>query len=148
MFCQPRSQEKGGEKGASTPSPPPPLLSMVKQSIADGRYGLEDCRAVVVSGGHPPTVTCFRVCVFRLVLGCTMAYQTIRQEYLQIPIVTRVYSTACIITTLSVVSEGVGGVSLAWGCLFNRLPWCCFFVLLLPLLFTASRHRNALSAVL
>ncbi|XP_053678155.1 derlin-2 [Anopheles nili] len=31
-----------------------------------------------------------------------MAYQTIRQEYLQIPIVTRVYSTACIITTLSV----------------------------------------------
>lgn len=31
-----------------------------------------------------------------------MAYQTIRQEFLQIPIVTRVYSTACIITTLSV----------------------------------------------
>ncbi|XP_052864281.1 derlin-2 [Anopheles bellator] len=31
-----------------------------------------------------------------------MAYQTIRQEYLEIPIVTRVYSTACIITTLSV----------------------------------------------
>lgn len=72
MFCQPRSQEKGGEKGASTPSPPPPLLSMVKQSIADGRYGLEDCRAVVVSGGHPPKVTCFRVCVparFRMYNG-------------------------------------------------------------------------------
>uniref|UniRef100_A0A2M4AAI0 Derlin n=1 Tax=Anopheles triannulatus TaxID=58253 RepID=A0A2M4AAI0_9DIPT len=31
-----------------------------------------------------------------------MAYQTIRQEYLEIPIVTRVYSTACLITTLSV----------------------------------------------
>ncbi|XP_050101287.1 derlin-2 [Anopheles aquasalis] len=31
-----------------------------------------------------------------------MAYQTIRQEYMEIPIVTRVYSTACLITTLSV----------------------------------------------
>uniref|UniRef100_A0A6B2E4H3 Derlin n=1 Tax=Phlebotomus kandelakii TaxID=1109342 RepID=A0A6B2E4H3_9DIPT len=31
-----------------------------------------------------------------------MAYQTFRQEYLQIPIVTRIYTTACVITTLAV----------------------------------------------
>lgn len=33
-----------------------------------------------------------------------MAYQTFLQEYMQIPIVTRVYTTACVITTLAVVS--------------------------------------------
>lgn len=32
-----------------------------------------------------------------------MAYQTFRQEYLAIPIVTRVYTTACVITTIAVV---------------------------------------------
>lgn len=33
-----------------------------------------------------------------------MAYQTFLQEYMQIPIVTRVYTTACVITTLAVVN--------------------------------------------
>lgn len=33
-----------------------------------------------------------------------MAYQTFLQEYMQIPIVTRVYTTSCVITTLAVVS--------------------------------------------
>ena len=33
-----------------------------------------------------------------------MAYQTFRQEYLHMPVVTRAYTTACIITTLAVVS--------------------------------------------
>ncbi|TRY86842.1 hypothetical protein DNTS_028660, partial [Danionella cerebrum] len=32
-----------------------------------------------------------------------MAYQTIRQEYLQIPVVTRAYTTACVLTTAAVV---------------------------------------------
>ncbi|XP_046741176.1 derlin-2 [Diprion similis] len=31
-----------------------------------------------------------------------MAYQTFRQEYLQMPVVTRAYTTACVITTLAV----------------------------------------------
>ncbi|XP_071445838.1 derlin-2 [Hetaerina americana] len=31
-----------------------------------------------------------------------MAYQTIRQEYMQMPVVTRAYTTACVITTLAV----------------------------------------------
>lgn len=33
-----------------------------------------------------------------------MAYQTFRQEYFQVPVVTRAYTTACVITTLAVVS--------------------------------------------
>jgi Derlin-2/3 len=33
-----------------------------------------------------------------------MAYQTFRQEYMQMPVVTRAYTTACVITTLAVVS--------------------------------------------
>ncbi|KDR23092.1 derlin-2 isoform X2 [Zootermopsis nevadensis] len=31
-----------------------------------------------------------------------MAYQTFRQEYMQMPVVTRAYTTACVITTLAV----------------------------------------------
>ncbi|KAK6625142.1 hypothetical protein RUM43_005433 [Polyplax serrata] len=34
-----------------------------------------------------------------------MAYQTFRQEYLQIPVVTRAYTTACVITTVAVQLE-------------------------------------------
>uniref|UniRef100_A0A672QX94 Derlin n=1 Tax=Sinocyclocheilus grahami TaxID=75366 RepID=A0A672QX94_SINGR len=34
-----------------------------------------------------------------------MAYQTIRQEYLQIPVVTRAYTTACVLTTAAVQLE-------------------------------------------
>ena len=34
-----------------------------------------------------------------------MAYQTLQQEYLQIPVVTRAYTTACVLTTAAVVSE-------------------------------------------
>ncbi|MBN3291091.1 DERL2 protein, partial [Polypterus senegalus] len=34
-----------------------------------------------------------------------MAYQTLRQEYLQIPIVTRAYTTACVVTTAAVQLE-------------------------------------------
>lgn len=33
-----------------------------------------------------------------------MAYQTFQQEYMQIPPVTRAYTTACVLTTLAVVS--------------------------------------------
>lgn len=33
-----------------------------------------------------------------------MAYQTLLQEYMLIPPVTRAYTTACVITTLAVVS--------------------------------------------
>lgn len=33
-----------------------------------------------------------------------MAYQTFVQEYLQMPIITRGYTTACVLTTLAVVS--------------------------------------------
>ena len=32
----------------------------------------------------------------------TMAYQTFQQEYMQIPPITRAYSTACVLTTLAV----------------------------------------------
>lgn len=35
--------------------------------------------------------------------GLKMAFHTFLQEYMQIPIVTRVYTTACVITTLAVV---------------------------------------------
>nr|CAD7577971.1 unnamed protein product [Timema californicum] len=34
-----------------------------------------------------------------------MAYQTFRQEYMQMPVVTRAYTTACVITTLAVQLE-------------------------------------------
>nr|XP_033778037.1 derlin-2 isoform X2 [Geotrypetes seraphini] len=34
-----------------------------------------------------------------------MAYQTVRQEYLQIPSVTRAYTTACVLTTAVVQLE-------------------------------------------
>lgn len=35
-----------------------------------------------------------------------MAYQTLQQEYLQIPVVTRAYTTACVLTTAAVVRKG------------------------------------------
>ena len=34
-----------------------------------------------------------------------MAYQTFQQEFMQIPVVTRVYSTACVFTTTAVVNN-------------------------------------------
>lgn len=34
-----------------------------------------------------------------------MAYQTLQQEYLQIPVVTRAYTTACVLTTAAVVRK-------------------------------------------
>uniref|UniRef100_A0A8B9ZUY2 Derlin-2 n=1 Tax=Anas zonorhyncha TaxID=75864 RepID=A0A8B9ZUY2_9AVES len=34
-----------------------------------------------------------------------MAYQTFRQEYLQVPPVTRAYTTACVLTTAAVQLE-------------------------------------------
>lgn len=34
-----------------------------------------------------------------------MAYQAFRDEYFQMPPVTRAYTTACVLTTLGVVSE-------------------------------------------
>lgn len=36
---------------------------------------------------------------------CKMAYQTLQQEYLQIPVVTRAYTTACVLTTAAVVRD-------------------------------------------
>ena len=36
-----------------------------------------------------------------------MAYQTFQQEYMQIPPVTRAYTTACVLTTLAVVSLNI-----------------------------------------
>lgn len=38
-----------------------------------------------------------------------MAYQTFRQEYLQVPPVTRAYTTACVLTTAAVVSARLPG---------------------------------------
>lgn len=35
--------------------------------------------------------------------GINMAYQSVRSEYMRIPPVTRVYTTACVLTTLAVV---------------------------------------------
>ncbi|XP_064022483.1 derlin-2 isoform X3 [Pogoniulus pusillus] len=37
--------------------------------------------------------------------GAAMAYQTFRQEYLQVPPVTRAYATACVLTTAAVQLE-------------------------------------------
>ena len=34
-----------------------------------------------------------------------MAYQTFQQEYMQMPPITRAYTTACVLTTLAVVSR-------------------------------------------
>ncbi|KAF6212721.1 hypothetical protein GE061_010428, partial [Apolygus lucorum] len=34
-----------------------------------------------------------------------MAYQTLMQEYMQMPVVTRAYTTACVVTTLAVQLE-------------------------------------------
>ena len=34
-----------------------------------------------------------------------MAYQTFHQEYMHIPVVTRVYTTACVLTTTAVVKR-------------------------------------------
>lgn len=42
-----------------------------------------------------------------------MAYQTFQQEYLQIPVVTRTYTTACVLTTAAVVSTNV--LAVFWG---------------------------------
>lgn len=35
-----------------------------------------------------------------------MAFQSFLREYMQMPIVTRVYTTACVLTTVAVVSRG------------------------------------------
>lgn len=40
--------------------------------------------------------------------GAKMAYQTFRQEYLQVPPVTRAYTTACVLTTAAVVRWEAG----------------------------------------
>lgn len=52
---------------------------------------------------------CFFSCVvffiFLIFHTRIMAYQTFLLEYMQIPIVTRLYTTACVITTIAVVSE-------------------------------------------
>lgn len=49
-----------------------------------------------------------------------MAYQTLQQEYLQIPVVTRAYTTACVLTTAAVVREG----ALVW-LLLPGSSGCC-----------------------
>lgn len=58
-----------------------------------------------------------------------MAYQTLQQEYLQIPVVTRAYTTACVLTTAAVVRKGrVVAAVVAWlvrllpGLLSGELP--------------------------
>ncbi|CAG0884423.1 unnamed protein product [Darwinula stevensoni] len=38
-----------------------------------------------------------------------MAYQTFQQEYMQIPPVTRAYTTACVLTTLAVTVDFISG---------------------------------------
>lgn len=43
-----------------------------------------------------------------------MAYQTFRQEYMQMPLVTRAYTTACVITTIAVVSGDCDMNSKQW----------------------------------
>jgi len=47
---------------------------------------------------------CFEDCYNSLALRLRMAYRTIQQEYMQIPPVTRAYTTACVLTTVAVVS--------------------------------------------
>lgn len=46
-----------------------------------------------------------------------MAYQTLQQEYLQIPVVTRAYTTACVLTTAAVVRKIPAVVGVADACL-------------------------------
>lgn len=46
-----------------------------------------------------------------------MAYQTLQQEYLQIPVVTRAYTTACVLTTAAVVRKILAVVGVADACL-------------------------------
>ena len=41
-----------------------------------------------------------------------MAYRTIQQEYMQIPPVTRAYTTACVLTTVAVVRQFWGHAKL------------------------------------
>lgn len=65
-----------------------------------------------------------------------MAYQTLQQEYLQIPVVTRAYTTACVLTTAAVVrptrnepsrtepSRSVSQSGLCWFLLSSRC-FCC-----------------------
>ena len=38
--------------------------------------------------------------------GKRMAYQTFQQEYMQMPPITRAYTTACVLTTVAVVCTG------------------------------------------
>jgi len=50
-----------------------------------------------------------------------MAYQTFRQEYMQMPVVTRAYTTACVITTLAVVRNWFAvcrhEILISWKCI-------------------------------
>lgn len=66
-----------------------------------------------------------------------MAFQTFLQQYMQIPVVTRIYTTACVITTLAVV-----------GLLFQISYLCIGSAYLSVFLPAALRHRLAISTVL
>lgn len=48
-----------------------------------------------------------------------MAYQTLQQEYFQIPVVTRAYTTACVLTTAAVVRQTHGVTALSGQAPFN-----------------------------
>lgn len=55
--------------------------------------------------------------------GAKMAYQTFRQEYLQVPPVTRAYTTACVLTTAAVVRWAAGPeLGAAGGSLRENFP--------------------------
>lgn len=55
-----------------------------------------------------------------------MAYQSLRLEYLQIPPVSRAYTTACVLTTAAVVSS-CGATSsffqASYDCVFRKRVW-------------------------
>lgn len=55
-----------------------------------------------------------------------MAYQTFQQEYMQIPVVTRVYATACVLTTTAVVSLNFFPYFLHFIWMGVHLPKCTF----------------------
>ena len=79
-----------------------------------------------------------------------MAYQTFQAEYLQMPAMTRAYTTACVLTTLSVVSSGRASLSKTHSGERGRVASiifetaeCAGFLSL-----TATRNHHTLSTVL
>ena len=88
-------------------------------------------------------------------LAITMAYQTFQQEYMQMPSVTRAYTTACVVTTLAVVRHLFCCVE---PCINRSLNICAIYIgffktssiviLICLLVFLAIGNDNTISALL